>query len=252
MMDNGIFGDYAGDDDSQVDDGNNGDYDGDHAVDSVLATIQAIHERIGDVVDTSTGRPQKAPNVKHSAKSVEWYTSEEVLELERRVIGDSDFDPFSSELANETVMATEWLGKGSPTGEDGFNLLNWPSFVNYDIEPFNPARLKTVHCNPPGGKQGNKSQMVMAWKNLMEFRKSGYLRHAIFIAFSIEALQTSQSVSPSMMEFPICVPSKRLRFVSPEGTKNSPTHANAIIYVPGNTDGSAWFKSIFSELGACR
>jgi len=75
------------------------------------------------------------------------------------------------------------------------------------------------------------------------------------MCFSVEHLQSTQQCvdkygnRQSVADFPVCIPSKRLRFVSPEGEFNSPTHANAIVYVPGISNNTSTFKEVFSPLG---
>ena len=173
-------------------------------------------------------------NAKHSSASQLWYTPSNLIEAARHVLGSIDFDPASDATANETVKASRYCS------ERGSAWVHWP--LN--------AR---IWINPPGGKDAyGGSNQTTFWSALMSYLGNGYLKHAIFLAFSIEALQTTQSCEWPMMRFPLCIPSKRIRFVSPEGIKNSPTHANAIIYVPGTEDATDRFMDTFSEIGACK
>lgn len=163
-------------------------------------------------------------NIQHSSHSDEWFTPPEIIKLVKRVLGPIDFDPASCLEANEIVQAThfwtelalerEWLG-GS------------------------------IYCNPPGGKTGNKSNMKLFWEKLL----SSKFDHAIFMAFSIEALQTTQSCKYPMMYFPLCIPEKRIRFISPEGKKSSPSHSNCIVYVPGYKNETVLFRTTFANVG---
>jgi hypothetical protein len=164
-------------------------------------------------------------NIQHSSRSDQWGTPSEIIELVREVLGSIYFDPCSSLEFNETIQAKhfwtekalerEWLG-GS------------------------------IYCNPPGGKTGNKSNTVLFWQKLLASK----FDHAIFMAFSLEALQTTQKPeNKSIGEFPICIPSKRIRFVSLEGYKNAPSHSNCIVYVPGLLNESKRFKDAFSKIG---
>lgn len=83
---------------------------------------------------------------------------------------------------------------------------------------------------------------------------SGNVGHAIFLAFSIEQMQSSQNKGvPPMLNFPFCVPAKRIAFVDPLGEgRNAPSHSNFIIYVPGSIDVTYKFVEIFSGLGKVR
>jgi hypothetical protein len=173
-------------------------------------------------------------NAKHSSASALWYTPADVIERARTVLGSIELDPASDERANETVRAECFIGA------DGEFWQTWPHH-------------RRVWLNPPGGKAvDNRSQAAVFWRALTDYREAGLLRHALFLAFSIEALQTTQSFARPIMSFPFCVPDKRIRFVSPFGEKSSPTHANAIVYVPGTEDVTDRFLDVFSSLGACK
>ena len=67
---------------------------------------------------------------------------------------------------------------------------------------------------------------------------------AIFVAFSIEVLQTSQSGSYGFgFADRVCVPRSRIKF---RGPGSSPSHANAIFYLgPYGT----LFEEVFRSLG---
>ncbi|HEX6239985.1 MAG TPA: hypothetical protein VFZ61_03790 [Polyangiales bacterium] len=179
------------------------------------------------------------PNVQHSSASQLWYTPTDVIEMARAVLGGIGLDPASDATANRTVKAGIFLT------HSGENFRLWP-------------HGSSVWLNPPGGvKKGrciqeNESVPALFWKALTDYRAEGLLRHAVFLAFSMEALHVTQRYAVSMMQFPLCIPSKRLRFVSPDGEKNSPTHGSALIYVPGSVDHTADFIRVFSALGACK
>lgn len=178
-------------------------------------------------------------NALHSCESVEWGTPFDVLERVRRVIGTIDFDPATSDFFQSRVRPTYYFDKQS----DGLTS-KWPI-------------CEGVFLNPPGGKVGNKSMTTLFWNKLLENRDK--FAHAIFLAFSIEAAQTTQSVSPEgtvakgILAFPFCVPRKRLRFVDRNGdNRKAPTHSSVIVYVPGRTNRSFQFMEVFAEMGVVR
>ncbi len=147
-------------------------------------------------------------NPKHSSKSQDWYTPIDIIEASRNVMGSIDLDPASSVEANERVKAdTYWTEV-----ENGLNQ-SW---------------YGNVFCNPPGGKLKGQSIPKLFWKKLIY---SPRVTQAIFLAFSIELLQTSQlSECPSACDFIICIPERRLAFTDATGkTIKSNTHASAII-----------------------
>lgn len=150
-------------------------------------------------------------NARHSSKSVEWYTPPEVVERARFALGGRiELDPASCELANRVVRAERFYSA------DGL-AQDWTA--------------ATVLLNPPGGKIGNRSQAGAFWARLVQDFEAGRVGRAVFVAFSLEALQTSQT-ERGIFDTPgavVCVPARRLAFVSPDGAQKSPTHANAIV-----------------------
>lgn len=149
-------------------------------------------------------------NILHSSASVEHYTPVDVIEAARATMGSITLDPASCAWANGTVGATKYYDKDT----DGL-VHSWTN--------------ERVFLNPPGGKTNGKSNAKIWWEKLV---KEG-VEQAIFVAFSLEFLQTAQSTSVSPMKFPFCIPKRRMKFVQPDGTQaGSPTHANAIIMVP--------------------
>lgn len=165
-------------------------------------------------------------NIMHSSRTDRWFTPIPIIERVKKVLGPIDLDPASEPLANERVGAGEYYT------EDGQNL-KW---------------FGTMFINPPGGKTGNQSNTAIFWKKLMQSRNK--IQHAIFLAFSLEALQTTQGKGvPSIGEFPFCVPARRIRFDTPFGPSKAPSHSNVIVYVPGQRDTSDLFRQVFVELG---
>jgi hypothetical protein len=152
-----------------------------------------------------------------------------IMQMVHEVLGEIDFDPASDTYFNITVQAKQWFSERSLERE-------WL-----------PG---SIYLNPPGGKVENKSQTGLFWQKLMNHRlECKEFTHAIFMAFSVEALQSTQGKGlPSIGEFPFCIPSKRIRFDGHVG-KISPSHSNAIVYVPGNIDASEHFEEVFKELG---
>lgn len=150
---------------------------------------------------------------KHSSKSQEWYTPAPVIESARKVMGSIDLDPASSHFANQNVKADNWWTKE----EDGLTR-DW---------------YGNVFCNPPGGKIGGKSLAKLFWQKLM---RSPNVKQAIFLAFSIELLQTSQlSEDPDACQYVVCIPKRRLAFTDATGrVVTGNTHASAIVYVSNN------------------
>lgn len=171
-------------------------------------------------------------NIQHSSSSDVWYTPLNILARTCEVLGPIDLDPASDEHGNRRVGA----GKYYTREQDGLTLP-WHG---------------TLFINPPGGKRGNKSMPALFWQTLMAARESGNIRHAIFLAFSAEALQNTQGKGvPSICDFNVCIPAKRLKFdTAAPVLKNSPSHSNAIVYVPGTANKAVAFETAFRDVGA--
>jgi hypothetical protein len=171
-------------------------------------------------------------NIQHSSRSDVWRTPAFVVEMIHKVLGTIDLDPASDIGANEVIKASQIITRE----EDGLSS-GWTG--------------KALFVNPPGGKIGNASKAGLFWAKLMSYREAGCLGHAIFMAFSAEALQTTQGKGClSVGEFPLCVPRSRLKFVDPTNPKaGAPSHSNLIVYVPGRVDKSDLFEEVFKSLG---
>lgn len=173
-------------------------------------------------------------NIQHSSRTDLWYTPLPIVVAARDVLGPIDLDPASDEFGNARVGAARYLTREM----DGLTT---------------PWVGRTVFCNPPGGKKGNKSNTALFWARLMAHREAVELDHAIFLAFSAEALQNTQGKGvPPIMAFPFCVPAQRLAFDSREGPGKDPSHSNVIVYVPGTVDRTETFRAVFAKFGAVR
>ena len=94
------------------------------------------------------------------------------------MLGAIDLDPASNERANVTVKAARFY-----TRDDNGLTQPWSG---------------RVFCNPPGGKLRNKSLTGLFWQRLMAAVDAGAIEHAIFLCFSLEALQSTQRYTRSV------------------------------------------------------
>lgn len=179
-----------------------------------------------------------ALNVKHSSEYSDWISPIWLIEMARTVMGSIDLDPATDFNAQKYVKATNcFFDKGL--------TMKW--FGN-------------VFLNPPGGKVGNQSQAVIWWQKLMEEIYSRRVRHAIFVGFSLEILQTSQGdlTLPTVGDFTFCVPRARIKFqkwseeLGRLYSPSSPSHANVIAFVDGPLSDNATrerFLRFFEKMG---
>jgi hypothetical protein len=91
----------------------------------------------------------------------------------------------------------------------------------------------------------------MFWQRLMAQRASVRFGHAIFMAFSLEQLQTTQTSMCPIAAFPFVVPRRRIRFDRADGAPAAaPSHSNMIVYVHDQIDRTELFCEVFEDLGA--
>jgi hypothetical protein len=216
--------------------------------------------------------------VQHSSESVEHYTPIEIVEAARTVLGGIDLDPASCPLANEVVKAAAFYGPGSEFAEDGLG------------EPW----LGRVFLNPPGGDapagSPTRSNAALWWGALAEAWRTGEVESAIFVGFTLEILRSTQGLDvPQPLDFPLCVPSSRVDFETPNRTitkgrragqlidpsavegarvaQGQPGHANVIVFLPplyydlrdtprpidfSDASHRAGFVDTFAPIGRCR
>lgn len=175
-----------------------------------------------------------SPKALHSSATALWFTPLDIVVRTKEVLGAIDLDPASDEFGNARIGAKYYFTKEM----NGLSTAWIPG---------------TIWLNPPGGKVGNRSLMQLFWQRLMEHRDAGQLKHAIFMAFSLEAAQTTQRDGQGgILRFPFCVPARRLIFDSRAGPGKAPSHSNAIVYVPGSIDKTQDFFRVFRPVGMCR
>lgn len=187
----------------------------------------------------------------HSSENDCWYTPQAIIDAARTVLGGIDFDPASDMHGNARVHATTYY-------DEQANGIQQPWVFN-----------ATIFLNPPGGEMGPDGKMIpkrkegegprkrgasiplLFWAKLMKHREAKALRGAIVVAFTLEQLARTQGHGvPCMLDFPTCVPAKRLRYETGDGKPGmSPPHASAIVYVPGTEDHTAAFRAAFGPIG---
>jgi hypothetical protein len=177
-------------------------------------------------------------NIQLSSRTDQWATPKDIIDRVYCTFGSSiDLDPASSELANAIVGAGRFITEE----EDGLES-DWIEDEEDKI---------SVFINPPSGKVNGEGKTKLFWKKLIEHYESGFLEQAIFLGFSVEQLAILQDCSYDPLDFSICIPRKRIKFVnlvSPEH-KDRPTHSNFICYIDGTVDNRQKFKDCFSDLG---
>lgn len=193
-------------------------------------------------------------NPRHLSQTNEHHTPPHVIEAARKSLVEIDLDPATTAYANVTRSGG----------------VRAKSIFTAETNGFNKQWNGTVFLNPPGGScdgsgtsvfsldktvgkgwscidklhpcghthTGSRSSQKAWWQKLAMEWEAGRTKSAVFVGFSVEILQTTQvdPVGQLPLEFPICVPSRRLAYYREidgkfvEGT--SPPHASVLIFLP--------------------
>lgn len=227
-------------------------------------------------------------NAMHMSSSNEAYTPREIVAAERIALGgEIDIDPASCPLANTVVQAKHIYtitddGLRKPWGP----INSWGPGTASEIDDDDPAqRPSRARCNPPGGKDGNKSVTVQWWRHGVSEWVRGNVGCMTWIAFKLDFLQITQQIQglPLPLDFVVCCPKDRLAYLTPNlpgptaknpdrkpsakqiadhaatglCTGDSPPHASAIIFLPERDDDGYVnmcsvdrFREAFRDIGA--
>jgi len=199
--------------------------------------VRAMADYVGPAPETGTRVSM------HSSKNDRWFSPEHIVEAGRRTLGRFDVDPASEALANTVVRAMRII----TAEEDGL------------VSPWRlPGQAPvTVWLNPPGGLTAERKSLAGAfWIRLMRERSADNLESAVFVAFNLELLQSTQNSAAEAGVLPVgsflcCVPKQRVRYWAPEGRKmSSPTHGSVIVYVPGTENRMHAFIENYRPIGS--
>jgi site-specific DNA-cytosine methylase len=190
--------------------------------------------------ERSEMKNEKIENNKHSSKSVEYGTPKEIVKAAREAMGSIDLDPATSERFNALYIRA-------------------PKIFTKKTDGLNKKWRGNVILNPPGGKVDADGKPIDSrgfgfssshfwFDKLIDQVKKGNVKKAIFVAFSMEVLQVAQQ-NNNFEGMHICIPSKRVAFLSKKGKPmKGPTHANAIVGI--GIDGHV-FNQAFKHIGFC-
>lgn len=146
-----------------------------------------------------------------SLGSSEYGTPVWLVEAIRQLMGEIDLDPFSSEAHNRTVRAKRFFSKK----QNAFDC-SW--------------LCETMLVNPPGG--GRRLGQA-AWKRLVFEHQTGQVGQAVFVAFSVDYLSTTQSASSvCMLDFPCLVFGRRFGYLTTKEDAVEQASAKALANEP--------------------
>jgi len=164
---------------------------------------------------------KKHVHVSANSGNNEWYTPANIIEAARKAMGEITLDPASCELANKTVKADRFFSQEN----DGL-AHEWSG---------------KVWMNPP---YSSDLMSRFAAKLKESLLPHGRVVEACVLVNNATETKWFQSLASDCAA--ICFPSGRIRYISPEGPKNSPLQGQAILYF-GSDCGE--FCDAMKELG---
>lgn len=185
-------------------------------VDDWRNTLQEANER---VTTNILAAADKVHN--HRAQGTgenEWYTPVRYIEMARKVMGEINLDPASSEIANAVVCADAFYTK-----EDDGLAKPWSGNV----------WLNPPYAQPHIADFANKA-----------IAESNNLNQAIILTHNYTDTAWFQVLAKACDS--ICFTKGRIAFESPEGKRAAPTQGQAFFYIGPKVHS---FKNIFQEIG---
>lgn len=164
----------------------------------------AVRETARDI------REKKKPHVANNSGEMEWYTPPEYLELARRVLGEIDCDPASSDVANETVRAKAYFTK-----TDNGLIQEWRG---------------NIWLNPPYAQPAiaEFAEVVALKYEAREFDQACVLVN--------NATETNWFQRMLSLCDAVCFLKGRVRFLTSDGSPGAPLQGQAVLYFGPNRE----------------
>lgn len=164
----------------------------------------------------------KTAHVSHNSGNNEWYTPSHIIEAARRVMGNIDLDPASSEIANQTVKADRLF-----TVDDNGLAQEWGG---------------NVWLNPPYAQPA----IAQFADKLASEVKAGRVRQACILVNN--ATETDWFATFLSAADTVCLLHSRVRFLDQSGNPSgAPLQGQVVLYVGHNRNA---FQKFFAELGS--
>lgn len=205
-------------------------------------------------------------NARHSSATNEHYTPGPIVRAARETLGAIDIDPASCARANTVVRAKRFFDErdnGFRKSWVGRVFLNPPGgMCDQDGVSLSKRIGRKGWFRPDGTKAKPHSAQRAWWFRLAYEREVGRTTSAIFVCFSVELLQTTQTDPPPggalPLDFPICFPAQRVDYLRGEPLRpgGAPPHASAIVFLPPKygvdvREDIRRFRDAFEPLGRC-
>jgi ParB family chromosome partitioning protein len=160
------------------------------------------------ILEYDTEEEENKPHVAHNTGEHEWYTPPEYITAARKVMGEIDLDPASSEIANKIVGSNQFYTKD----DDG---LEKPWAGN-------------IFLNPPYASELIKQ---FASKFVYHVEHGDISTAIVLVNNATETIWFRQFIDCSSA---VVFPSGRIKFLDPEGNPGAPLQGQAIIYCGPN------------------
>jgi len=160
-------------------------------------------------------------HVSHNTGENEWYTPPDYIEAARKVMGDIDCDPASSEIANETIRAKK--------------------IFTLETDGLKNKWRGNVWMNPPYGQP-----LIFDFCEAVSAKyENGEIKQACVLVNNATETTWFQRMLDSASS--VCFTRGRIKFIDTEGNASgAPLQGQAILYFGGNADK---FREYFSEFG---
>ena len=158
------------------------------------------------------------PHVANNSGNNEWYTPPEYIEAAREVMGGIDLDPASSEIANETVGASEFYTEA----DDGLSLP-WEG---------------RIWMNPP-----YSSDRIGRFMEKLEAELPSIESAVILVNNATDTQWFARAIGCSSA---VCFPTGRVKFLTPDGRTGAPLQGQAVLYVGEEPER---FREVFGRFG---
>lgn len=172
-------------------------------------------------ITNKNNKTVKNIHVGHNSGNNEWYTPKEYIDAARRVMGEIDVDPSSTEQANKVVMTKKFYTKESDglTKEWKGNVWMNPPYAQPLISLFSAELVKKI-------KSKEVKQALVLVNNATETK---WFQEMVNICNAV------------------CLISGRVRFLDPSGRPGAPLQGQIVLYFGAKV---VQFTKEFSNFGS--